>query len=148
MRNTPIALAADHAGYYMKEFVARHLIKNGYKVKDFGTYTAEDVDYPDYAHPLGEAIDKGEYKFGLVFCGTGNGVNITVNKHQGVRSAICWNNEIAELVRRHNDANVCAVPSRFVSSNDMVKIIDCFLNTEFEGERHARRVAKIPLNKI
>lgn len=145
MEKLKIALAADHAGFHMKELVIKQLIKEGYVIKDFGAHSSEDVDYADFAHILAYAIEKGEYDFGFVFCGTGNGVNITVNKHQNCRSALCWNAEIAELVRAHNDANVCAIPARFVTANDVLKIVKAYLNTPFEGGRHAKRISKIPL---
>lgn len=148
MSKPKIALAADHAGFHMKELVKKYLTKEGYMVKDFGAHSDEDVDYPDFAHLLGYAIEKGDYQFGFVFCGSGNGVNITINKHQNVRSGLCWSVEIAELVRAHNDANVCAIPARFVTSNEVLKIVKAYLKTEFEGGRHARRVNKIPIPNL
>lgn len=140
-----IALAADHAGYYMKELVKTSLKKQGYEVADFGTHSDSDVDYPDYIHLLGYAIDNSECQLGFVFCGSGNGVNITANKHLGVRSALCWEAEIASMARAHNNANVCAVPSRYISANEVLAISKAFLETEFEGGRHDRRVCKIAL---
>lgn len=138
-----IAVAADHAGFYMKELVLKQLLKEGYEVKDFGTYSDNAVDYPDFAHALSFAIDDNEYDYGFLFCGSGNGVNMTANKHKNVRSALCWETEIAQLARAHNNANVCAIPARFISSNETLKIVTAFLNTVFEEGRHAQRVAKI-----
>lgn len=143
MTRQKIAIAADHAGFYMKELVLKQLTKEGYEVKDFGTYSDEAVDYPDFAHALGAAIDANEYNCGFVFCGSGNGVNMVANKHKSVRSALCWESEIAQLARAHNNANVCAIPARFISANETLKIVNAFLNTAFEGNRHAQRVAKI-----
>jgi len=141
-----IALAADHAGYYMKELAADFLKKEGYEVKDFGTNSSASADYPDFAHKLGDAIDNGEFKTGFVFCGSGNGINMTVNKHQKVRSGLCWNTEIARLARLHNDANVCAIPARYIPGQEILDIIKIFLETEFEGDRHTTRVNKIPIS--
>lgn len=145
MKKQTIALAADHAGFYMKEMVRKYLLQEGYRVKDFGAFSDESVDYPDYIHPLGAAIDKQEYELGFVFCGSGNGVNMTVNKHQHVRSGLCWSQEMARLVRAHNNANVCAVPARFISANEAMDIVKTFLSTEFEKGRHEQRIKKIPL---
>ncbi|HNV52958.1 MAG TPA: RpiB/LacA/LacB family sugar-phosphate isomerase, partial [Tenuifilaceae bacterium] len=117
----------------------------GHQVWDFGTHSEESVDYPDFAHPLAFAVEKGEYDLGFIFCGSGNGVSITANKHQGVRSALCWTAEIASLARQHNDANVCAIPARFVSVSDAKHIVKAFLDSKFEGGRHQRRVEKIPV---
>lgn len=147
MNKPKIAVAADHAGYHMKELIVKYLSKEGYEVKDFGTHSDEDVDYPDFAHLLGYAIDNKEYDLGFVFCGSGNGVNMTVNKHQNVRSGLCWNTEIAKLVKAHNNANVCAIPARFVTANEVIKIVKVYLETPFEGGRHERRVNKIPLSE-
>lgn len=145
MKRPKIAVAADHAGFHMKELVCKYLTKEGYVVKDFGAHSDEDVDYPDFAHLLAYAIEKNEYELGFVFCGTGNGVNMTVNKHQNIRSGLCWNTEIAELTKAHNNANICAIPARFVTSNEVLKIVKVYLNTEFEGGRHERRANKIPI---
>lgn len=146
MKKSTIAVAADHAGYHMKELILKYLKKEGYSVHDFGTYSDNDVDYPDFAHKLGHAIHSKEYDCGFVFCGSGNGVNMTVNKHQNVRSGLCWNVEIAQLVKAHNNANVCAIPARFVTANDVLAIVKTFLSTKFEGGRHARRVDKIAIS--
>lgn len=138
-----IGLAADHAGFGLKEAVKKMLQGRGCEVKDYGTFSTESVDYPDFAHGLGEAIDKHELGVGIVMCGSGNGINMTVNKHQGVRSALCWNKEIAELARKHNNANVLAMPARFVAIEQGLDMVRTFLNTEFEGGRHQSRVDKI-----
>ncbi len=140
-----IALACDHAGFEYKEKLVKHLSEAGYEVKDFGTYTPESMDYPDTVHPLAIAVEEGKFDKGIVLCGTGNGVSMTANKHQGIRCALCWNVEIAWLARLHNDANVCALPARFISYEEAEEIADRFLNTEFEGGRHQRRVEKIPI---
>jgi ribose 5-phosphate isomerase B len=145
MKALRIAVGADHAGYQTKEEVKKYLEENGYSVWDFGTYSAESVDYPDFAHPLSIAVERGEFNYGLLFCGSGNGVSITANKHQGIRSALCWRSEISKLARQHNDANVCAVPARFVSISEAKAIVKAFLETEFEGGRHQNRVDKIPV---
>ncbi|MGE0078294.1 MAG: ribose 5-phosphate isomerase B [Bacteroidales bacterium] len=140
-----IALASDHAGYSTKEDIKRYLEGLGHQVWDFGTHSEESVDYPDYAHPLAIAVERGEYTLGFLFCGSGNGVSITANKHQGIRSALCWNSEIASLARLHNDANVCAIPARFVSISEAHQIVKEFLDSKFEGGRHQNRVDKIPV---
>lgn len=145
MKTYKIALGCDHAGYSTKEYIKTYLEDLGNKVWDFGTYSEESVDYPDFAHPLAKSVDEGHYEFGILFCGSGNGVNIVANKYQGVRSALCWNEEIAKLARSHNDANVCAVPARFVDLNEAKLIVKTFLSTEFEAGRHSRRVNKIPI---
>ena len=144
MKNNKIAIVADHAGYYLKEKIKKYLISKKYEIKDFGSYTDETVDYPDYAHPLADAIAKGEFKLGISICATGNGINMTVNKHQGIRGALCWNEEISRLARAHNDANLCAIPGRFVSESEALLIVKTFITTDFEGGRHKRRIDKIP----
>lgn len=136
-------MACDHAGFELKEVVKKHLSDLGYDVKDYGTNSSESVDYPDFAHQLGHAINSGEYKRGIVICGSGNGVQMTVNKYPGVRCALCWNTEIAHLGRQHNDCNVVSLPARFISQETALQIVDEFLNTPFEGGRHQRRVEKI-----
>lgn len=147
MSTLKIALAADHAGYSTKEEIKRYLESLGHQVWDFGTHSEESVDYPDFAHPLAFAVEKGEYNLGFLFCGSGNGVSITANKHQGIRSALCWIPEIASLARQHNDANVCAIPARFVSISEAKQITKAFLDAKFEGGRHQRRVEKIPVKQ-
>ncbi len=145
MESNKLALASDHAGYELKIKIINLLLERGYEVKDFGCYSAESCDYPDYAHPLAYAVESGEFERGIVFCGSGNGISITANKHQGIRSAICWNREVAILARTHNDANVCSVPARFVSFEEAEEIVNIFLSEKFEGGRHQRRIDKIPV---
>ncbi len=140
-----IAIASDHAGYHMKELVKGLLEKQGFNLKDYGTYSEERADYPDHVHPLAQAIDAGIYERGIVICGSGNGVNITANKHQGIRAALCWKPEIARLARAHNDANVLALPARFIDTETALESTLIFLNTAFEGGRHVDRVNKIRL---
>lgn len=142
-----IAIGADHAGYELKMRIAEQLTGEGHKVLNFGTDSAESVDYPDFAHPVAEAVATGGVEYGVVICGSGNGINMTVNKHQAVRSALCWNADVARLARQHNDANVLALPARFVSVEDALAIVKAFFSTAFEGGRHARRVGKISLLK-
>ncbi|MEN9444755.1 MAG: ribose 5-phosphate isomerase [Bacteroidota bacterium] len=139
------ALAADHAGYQLKEYLKDWLIAQGHEVEDFGTYSDERCDYPDFAHPMADSVENGEHVFGLSVCGSGNGINITVNKHPGIRAAYCWNEEIATLAREHNDANVCSLPARFLSEELAVAILKAFIAADFEGGRHQERVDKIPL---
>jgi len=143
-----IGIACDHAGYYLKGKIIEFLKKNGYEFKDFGSFSNESSDYPDYAHPLALSISKGECDLGITICATGNGINMTVNKHQGIRSALCWNEEISRLARAHNDANICALPGRFISEPEAILIVRTFLTTEFEGGRHIRRIEKIPVKTI
>lgn len=139
----PIAIGSDHAGFDYKEDIISFLEGKGFPFKDFGTYSKDSVDYPDYAHPVAEAVEKGEAAFGILLCGTANGVAITANKHQHIRAAICWGEEIAKLVREHNDANIICIPSRFVREGDVEKMVQIFMNTAFEGGRHKDRVEKI-----
>ena len=140
-----IALACDHAGYETKIFLINMLKKQAHIIQDFGTHSTESADYPDFAHPMASAVESGEFDLGISLCGSGNGINMTVNKHQGIRSALCWNVKIAELARFHNDANVCAIPARFVSEEIAAEIVNKFLETKFEGGRHQKRVEKIPV---
>lgn len=140
-----VGLACDHAGYEMKEFVKNMLTARDYECKDFGAYSTESVDYPDFAHPLALAVEQGECYPGIAICGSGNGINMTLNKHQGIRSALCWTDELASLARAHNDANVLVMPGRFIPMEMAEKIVDAFLATPFEGGRHNRRVEKIPV---
>jgi len=139
-----IALGADHGGFHHKEAVKTFLQQQGYKVKDFGTDSPDSVDYPDFAHPLAEAVGGGDCPKGILLCGSGNGVAITANKHPQVRAALCWNEELAALARQHNNANVLCLPGRFVSEALAISMVKAFLEAEFEGGRHERRVAKIP----
>ncbi|WP_158856005.1 ribose 5-phosphate isomerase B [Lunatibacter salilacus] len=139
-----IAIGGDHAGFEYKERLKEVLLEKGYQVTDFGPDTGDSVDYPDYIHPLCNSIEAGELTRGVIICGSGNGVAITANKHQGIRAAICWNEELAKLSRQHNDANLISIPARFVDFDLTVKMVLLFLQTEFEGGRHATRVNKIP----
>ena len=136
-----IAIGADHAGFEYKEMIKAHL--DAYEIKDFGTYNVASVDYPDFAHPVAEAVESGDYTFGILICGSANGVAITANKHQQIRAALCWENEIAGLARMHNNANVLCIPARFVSEELAKEMTTTFLNTAFEGGRHENRVDKI-----
>jgi ribose 5-phosphate isomerase B len=145
LKRKKLAIVSDHAGFRLKEKLLKYLISQKYDVKDFGTDSEENVDYPDFGHPLAEAVSSGEYDLGISICGTGNGINMVVNKHQGIRSALCWNEEISRLARAHNDANICALPGRFISEPEAYLIVRTFITTEFEGGRHKRRIGKIPL---
>ncbi len=145
MENKKIAITSDHAGFFLKEKVLAYLIKEKYDVKDFGCFSDEAVDYPDFGHPLANAVSAGDFDCGISICGTGNGINMVVNKHPGIRSALCWNEEICRLAREHNDANILALPGWFISESEALLIIKTFLSTSFEGGRHARRVGKISL---
>ena len=139
-----IAVASDHAGFERKQAVLAWFNEKEIAYHDFGCFSTEPVDYPDFAHAIGNAIEKGEFETGITFCGSGQGISIAANKHQHVRSAICWIPEIATLARQHNDANICAIPGRFVTNEQAIAIVEAFLNADFEGGRHARRVEKIP----
>lgn len=141
--NIKIGIACDHAGFDYKEKVVNYLKDKGYTVNDYGCFSTDSVDYPDFAHQLATSIEKGTNDLGIQFCGSGNGINMSANKHQGIRSALCWEVEIAELARLHNDANVCTMPARFISFEKAIDIIDVFLKTNFEGGRHQNRVNKI-----
>jgi ribose 5-phosphate isomerase B len=143
-----IAIVSDHAGYFLKEKLLNYLISENQEVKDFGCYSEEKVDYPDFAHPMANAVSAGEYELGISICGTGNGINMTVNKHTGIRGAICWNEEISRLSRAHNDANVCALPGWFISESEAYLIVKTFIDTSFEGGRHQKRIDKIALKII
>jgi len=143
-----IAIASDHAGFTLKEKLVRYLSEQGYEIKDFGTDSDESVDYPEFGHALANAVGKEEYNFGIAICGSGNGISMTTNKHQNIRSAICWNQEITELARAHNDANICSLPGRFLSLEESIIIIETFIKTAFEGGRHERRIKKIPLKNF
>ena len=136
-----IAIGADHAGFDYKEAISRWLNADG--LKDFGTYSSDSVDYPDFAHPVASAVESGEFDFGILICGSANGVAITANKHQGIRAAICWTEELASLARKHNNANIVCIPARFITIDEAKRIVKIFLDTEFEGGRHANRVNKI-----
>ncbi len=136
-----IAIGADHAGFEYKEMLKTYL--SDYEVKDFGTYSADSVDYPDFAHPVASAVESKDFDFGILVCGSANGVAITANKHQQIRAAICWEKEIAALARQHNNANIICIPARFVSTELAKEMATTFLNTPFEGGRHEKRVDKI-----
>jgi ribose 5-phosphate isomerase B len=139
----PIAIGSDHAGYDYKEDLISFLEGKGMTFRDFGTHSKESVDYPDFAHPVAEAVENGNAAFGILICGSANGVAITANKHKGIRAAICWGEELAKLAREHNDANIICIPARFVREGDAEKMVDQFINTSFEGGRHQLRVEKI-----
>ncbi len=140
---SPIAIGCDHAGVDYKDAIKTYLESKGFSVKDFGTYTKDSVDYPDFAHPVATSVENNETAFGILICGSANGVAITANKHAGVRAAICWGDELASLARQHNDANVICIPARFVDETTAIKMVDTFMNTTFEGGRHEGRVRKI-----
>jgi len=137
-----IPIGADHAGYELKNTIINYLSEQGYSFKDYGTYSEDSIDYPDYGHPVAQHVENTPEVLGIVICGSGNGINMTVNKHQGIRSALCWNKEIAMLARQHNDANIIALPARFVDAILAIQMVEAFLNTTFEGGRHATRVNK------
>lgn len=143
--NNTIAIGCDHAGFPYKAIVIKQLESKGYVIKDFGTYSVDSVDYPDYVHPLCNAVESGEAYQGVLLCGSGNGVCMTANKHAGIRAALCWSVEITELARKHNDANVVCIPARFVTEDIALKMVDSFLTMEFEGGRHQTRVDKIAI---
>jgi ribose 5-phosphate isomerase B len=145
MNRPKIAIVSDHAGFCLKGKLLDFLIKEKYEVKDFGCPTPDVVDYPDYGHPMANAVAEGEFDLGISICGTGNGINMTVNKHPGIRGALCWNEDISRLARAHNDSNICAIPGRFVNEAEALLILRTFINTPFEGGRHRRRIDKIPL---
>jgi ribose 5-phosphate isomerase B len=140
-----LAIASDHAGYQMKLSLINSLQELGYSLKDLGAYSIESTNYPDFGHPLAKAVEEGKYEFGISLCGSGNGINMVTNKHQGIRGALCWNKEIARLARAHNDANICSLPARFIDIETAKEIVDVFLKTEFEGGRHLERIKQIPV---
>ena len=140
-----IGICCDHAGYALKQYVKEWLESKGLEYKDFGTYSPESVDYPDFAHPLAQAVESGECYPGIAICGSGNGISMTLNKHQGIRAALCWNTEIAGLARQHNDANILVMPGRFITNQEADGIMTKFFSTPFEGGRHQRRIDKIPV---
>lgn len=138
-----IAIGSDHAGFALKTKLITSLETQGHHVKDFGCYSEESIDYPDYAHPVAEEIEQKRATLGILICGSGNGISMTANKHQDIRCALCWNPEIASLARQHNDANILSLPARFISDDMAHEILGAFLSAEFEGGRHANRVSKI-----
>ena len=139
-----VGMACDHAGYELKEYLKKVLSRKGYEVVDFGTNSPESMDYPDTAHPLAEAVEAGKVAFGVSMCGSGNGITMTLNKHQKVRAALCWKPEIAALAKQHNNANILSMPARFISRRMAVRILEAYLGAQFEGGRHQRRIEKIP----
>lgn len=140
-----IGLASDHAGYELKEYIKTWLQAKGYTFKDFGTYSADSCDYADFAHPLADSVEAGECYPGIAVCGSGQGIGITLNKHQSIRAALCWIPEIAHLARQHNDANILVLPGRFIDTAMADKIMEEFFTTEFEGGRHQARIEKMPV---
>ena len=138
-----IAIGCDHAAFTLKEELKAYLISKKYEVKDMGTHSEERADYPDFAHPVANAIENKEVDFGLLMCGSGNGINMTANKHKGIRAALCWNAEIAQMARLHNDANILTLPARYITSEEAKKCVDVFYTTAFEGGRHTDRIKKI-----
>lgn len=138
-----IPIGCDHAGFEMKQEIMKHLTAKGYEMEDFGCYSTESIDYPDFGHPVASKVEQNGGMLGIIICGSGNGINMTANKHAGIRSALCWKPELASLARQHNDANIIALPARFVSIKEAIEMVDVFLTTEFEGGRHANRVNKI-----
>ena len=137
-------MASDHAGFHLKAVIKKYLESKGYEVKDFGTFSEESCDYPDFAHPAALAVESGEFALGVAMCGSGNGIQMTLNKHQQIRAALCWMPEIASLSRQHNDANFLVLPARFISEYLALETLDAYLETSFEGGRHQKRVDKIP----
>jgi len=138
-----IGIASDHAGFDLKKTISDYLINKGIEVTDMGTHSAESMDYPDVAHPLANSVEKREVEAGIAICGSGNGINMTVNKHQGIRAALCWTPELAKLAREHNDANILSLPARFINPETALEIVSIFISTPFEGGRHTSRVNKI-----
>ncbi len=145
--NKTLAIASDHAGYHMKLSIITYLEEKGYVVEDLGTDSSDAVNYPDFGHPLAEAIESGKFTLGISLCGSGNGINMVTNKHQEIRGALCWNKEISALARSHNDANICSIPARFIDLETARDIVDAFLETDYEGGRHDIRISHIPLQK-
>lgn len=141
----PIALCSDHAGFDTKQAVIAFLKEQGIEYKDFGAYSTESCDYPDFAHPCAISVESGDCYPGIAICGSGNGINMTLNKHQGIRAALCWEPELAQLARAHNNANILVMPGRFISNEKALEIVKTFLSTDFEGGRHQRRIDKIPV---
>lgn len=139
----PVAIGSDHAGFELKEAVISFLDGKKISYRDFGTHSADSVDYPDFAHPVANEVESGKASFGILICGSANGVSMTANKHAGIRAAVCWGDELAELARKHNNANILCLPARFIREGDAERMIDIFMQTEFEGGRHANRVNKI-----
>ena len=143
MSKNSIPIGSDHAGFHLKEEIIAYLTIKGFEMKDFGCFSEQSVDYPDFAHPVANVVEENKDSKGILICGSGNGISMTANKHQGIRAAICWTAEIAELARLHNDANILVLPARFITKEEAIKIVDMFFNTSFEGGRHQNRVDKI-----
>jgi len=141
-----ISIGNDHAGTEYKQAIVEHLKAKGYTINNYGTDSNESVDYPDFVHPVAQDVEANKVDFGIIVCGSGNGANMTANKHQGVRSALCWTKEITALARQHNNANVLSIPARFTAQQQAIEMVDTFLNTKFEGGRHQNRVDKIPVS--
>jgi ribose 5-phosphate isomerase B len=144
MKTIKFALGSDHAGFSYKEKTKALLLSLGHQVEDFGAFGEDSVDYPDFVHPVAYGVESGVFEMGIVICGSGNGVAITANKHRGIRAALCWEESLAKLARQHNNANIMALPARFVAWEEVEKMILAFINTPFEGGRHEQRVQKIP----
>lgn len=142
-----IPIGCDHAGFELKQVIIAHLEAKGYEVKDFGCYSTDSIDYADFAHPVADLVESTEGMKGILICGSGNGINMTANKHQGIRAALCWEVEIAKLAREHNDANILTMPARFISADLGKEMVDVFFSTDFEGGRHQKRIEKIPVCK-
>lgn len=145
MEQKSIPIGCDHAGFEMKQAIIKHLQDKGFFVTDKGCYSEDSIDYADFAHPVATMVENNPGMKGILLCGSGNGINMTANKHQGIRAALCWKKEIAELARQHNDANILTLPARFISEKEALEMVDVFFNTEFEGGRHQKRIEKIPL---
>ncbi len=145
---TKVGMACDHAGFELKEYIKQVLEGKGYSVEDFGTHSTASMDYPDTAHPLAKAVEDGDVDFGVAMCGSGNGITMTLNKHQGIRAALCWAPDIAALAKQHNNANILSMPARFISKEEAVAILEAYLGAEFEGGRHQKRIDKIPCCKL
>lgn len=143
MEKIIVPIGCDHAGFQLKERIKEHLTQKGYEVQDFGCFSEDSIDYPDYGHPVASLVEENKGMLGVLICGSGNGINMTANKHAGIRSALCWKKELAELARQHNDANIIALPARFISEEEGIEMVDTFLSTAFEGGRHQNRVNKI-----
>lgn len=140
-----VAMASDHAGFKLKEELKRILESKGYNIRDFGTDSEASCDYPDFAHPCARAVESGQCDFGVAMCGSGNGMQMTLNKHQGIRAALCWTPELASLAKQHNNANILVLPARFISAQTAIDILNAYLIAEFEGDRHLRRIEKMPV---
>lgn len=144
MAKLTIAIGSDHAGFQLKEKVKEFLKSQNIDFKDFGTYSEDSTDYPDFAHLVAREVESKTYAYGILICGSGNGINMAANKHRGIRAALCWNKEVAEMARLHNDANILSLPGRYISEEEALKCVDIFLKTDFEGGRHQKRIDKIP----